>query len=219
MPKMALYREEIKALKEKYKGQLDIFCGLEYDAYSDFDTAGFDYLIGSVHYLDCGETIATFDRGVPETAAFIDTYFGGDGLAFAKKYFETVATLPEKRTFDIVGHFDLPVKNNDKGHFFDTSSKEYLNYGFEAIHALCGKIPLFEVNTGAMSAGHRKVPYPEMAFLRELRACGFGAVITSDSHRAETLDAGFAEAAEALREAGFSSKWILTDKGFKEIEL
>ena len=46
------YKQEIKALKEKYKGKIDIFCGMEFEMYSDVPTNGFDYLIGSVHYLD-----------------------------------------------------------------------------------------------------------------------------------------------------------------------
>ena len=219
MPKMERYRQEVAALKEKYRGQIDVFCGLEYDFYSDFVPEGYDYLIGSVHYIDCGDAVATFDHGVDETKEFIDRYFGGEPLAFAKKYFETVARLPEKYAFDIVGHFDLLVKNNDKGHFFDVTSKQYLDYGFEAIHALRGKIPFFEVSTGAMVSGKRNCPYPEMPFLKEFRDCGVGAVITSDCHNKLYLDGCFEEAREVLAAAGFRSRWVLTDNGFKEVAL
>ena len=45
------YKKEIAALKEKYKGQLDIFCGLEVDMYSEVDLSGYDYLFGTAHYL------------------------------------------------------------------------------------------------------------------------------------------------------------------------
>lgn len=60
--KMARYRQEIADLKVKYQGKINIFCGLEYDFYSEVDTEGFDYLIGSVHYLDCSGEIVTFDH-------------------------------------------------------------------------------------------------------------------------------------------------------------
>ena len=70
------------------------------------------------------------------------------GWPLQKKYFETVAALPQRRSFDIIGHFDLITKNNTQGKFMDVSSPAYLDMGFEAIHALKGKIPLFEVNTG-----------------------------------------------------------------------
>ena len=215
--KMADYIQEIRALQNKYADQIEIFCGLEYEMYSTVPTEGMDYLIGSVHYLDVRGQIVGFDRGLPETLAYIDKHFGGDGMAFSKQYFETVARLLEKGKFDIIGHFDLNTKNNQQGGFVDTSSKEYLQAGVEAIHALKGKIPLFEVNTGAISRGYRTNPYPQMDFLREFNRCGFGAVITSDCHDRNFIDCFFEEAEEMLRTAGFRSKWILTGDGFKEV--
>ena len=213
------YKAEIRLLKEKYREKCNVFCGLEFEMYSDAPTEGFDYLIGSVHYLDVEGRIVGFDRGLPETEAYIQTYFGGDGMAFAKAYFEAVSKLPEKGRFDIIGHFDLLTKNNEKGCFIDTASKTYLDMGFGAIHALAGKIPLFELNTGAISRGYRTSPYPQMEFLRELKACGFGAVITSDCHDRTYIDCFYEEAEALLSEAGFRSKWILTDDGFQEVAL
>ena len=48
---------------------------------------------------------------------------------------------------------------------------------------------------------------------------GFGAVITSDCHNRNYIDCFYPEAEEMLRTAGFSSKWILTDHGFREVAL
>ena len=109
------YKAEIAALKSKYQGIIDVFSGLEFEFYSDVETEGFDYLIGSVHYLDLGGRILGFDRGYDETVNYINGNFSGDGLAFAKKYFETVSMLPDKRKFDIIGHFDILTKNNEGG--------------------------------------------------------------------------------------------------------
>ncbi len=216
---MADYMAEIRALKEQYRGKIDVFCGLEFEFFSDIPLDGFDYLIGSVHYLDIGGKIVTFDRNLEQTLAYLQDYFGGDSLAFARKYYETVANLPEKGKFDILGHFDLLTKNNEQGRFMDTTSKAYLALGYEAIHALQGRIPLFEVNTGAIARGYRTAPYPQMEFLREFYGCGFGTVITSDCHDRNTIDCYFEEARLLLAEAGFTSRWILTDSGFKEVAL
>lgn len=213
------YKAKIQSLKSKYKGIIDIFCGLEFEMYSEVPTDGFDYLIGSVHYLEMDGNFYGFDRGLVETLDYVETHFGGDGLKFAKKYFETVMRLPEKNRFDIIGHFDLLTKNNEKGKFIDVSSKEYLDLGLEAIHALKGKIPLFEVNTGAISRGYRTSPYPQMEFLKEFNRLGFGAVITSDCHDKHFIDCYYEEAKLLLEEAGFQTIWILTDNGFKEIGL
>ena len=217
--KMGEYKKEINGLKTKYKNDIDIFCGLEYDFYSDVDTDGFDYLIGSVHYLDCGGKILTFDHGLKEALDYVNDNFGGDSFAFAKRYFETVSRLPEKGDFDIIGHFDILTKNNEIGKFIDTTSKEYLNLGFEAIHALKGKINLFEVNTGAISRGYRSSPYPQTEFLKEFNRLGFGVVITSDCHDKNYIDCFYDEAIEILSEAGFKSKFILTEKSFEETVL
>ena len=216
---MDRYKAEIRALKEKYKGEIDIFCGLELEMFSDIPTDGFDYLIGSVHYLNVDGKILGFDRNLDETVAYVNDNFGGDGLAFAKKYFETITELPLRTKADIIGHFDIFTKNNEKGCFIDTSAREYLNAGYEAIHALKGRIPLFEVNTGAISRGYRTSPYPQMEFLKEFNRCGFGAVITSDCHDKNFLDCFYDEAEQMLKAAGFQSKWILTEKGFTEVGL
>lgn len=219
LDKMENYKNEIGLLKSKYKDNIEIFCGLEFESFSDIPTEGFDYLIGSVHYLNVSGNIVTFDNGLQETIDYVNRYFGGDGMAFAKKYFNTVAGLPQKNNFDILGHFDLLTKNNDKGKFIDVTSKEYLDLGFEAIHAIADKIPFFEVNTGAISRGYKSNPYPQIEFLKEFKECGFGAVITSDCHDKNFIDCHFNEAKELLIEAGFESKWILTDNGFKEVKL
>lgn len=211
------YKKEIYCLKSKYKDIIDIFCGMEFEMYSDVPTAGFDYLIGSVHYLDFDGNILGFDRTLKETLDYVNLNFDGDGFKFAEKYFETVARLPKKGKFDIIGHFDLITKNNEKGNFIDSSSKKYLDLGFEAIHALKGEIPFFEVNTGAISRGYRNSPYPQMEFLREFNRLGFGVVITSDCHDKNFIDCFYDEAEALISAAGFKSKWILTEKGFKEV--
>lgn len=216
---METYKTEIRALKETYRGIIDIFCGLELEHYSDVPTEGYDYLIGSLHYLNVSGDILGFDRGLEETRQYIENNFGGNGLAFAKQYFESLVCLPEKNKLDILGHFDIITKNNEKGHFWDPSEKEYLDSGREAIHALRGKIPLFEVNTGAIARGYRTEPYPQMEFLREFCRCGFGAVISSDCHNREFIDCFYEEAEQLLRAAGFRSKWILTGDGFREVAL
>ena len=213
------YKKEIRALKEKYRGTIDIFCGLEYESYSDVSTDGFDYLIGSVHYFDFDGRISGFDKRLEPTLEFINNNFGGDGLKFAKRYFERVAELPSIGNFDILGHFDVLIKNNDAGKFIDTGSKEYLDMGFEAIRALKGKIPFFEVNTGAISRKYKTSPYPQTEFLKEFKDLGFGALITSDCHNKNFLDCYFEESRELLAAAGFKSRWILTDNGFVEVEL
>lgn len=213
------YKSEICELKEKYKNRIDIFCGLEYELFSEVPTKDFDYVIGSVHYLDFDGRILGFDRGVEEVKAFVNDNFDGDGLRFAKKYFDTLLLLPQKLNVDVLGHFDIFTKTNELSPFIDTTSDEYLNYGYECIHNLKGKISLFEVNTGAIARSYRTSPYPQVEFLKEFKKCGFGALITSDCHDKRFLDCYYKEARELLLSAGFNSQWVLTNDGFKEVVL
>lgn len=213
------YRAEVAALKEKYRGKIDIYCGLEYDIYSDIDMSGYDYLIGSVHYLKRGDEFVGFDRGREEVERVINTYFEGDGMKYAEAYYEALAELPRYGKFDIIGHFDIITKHSDSIKFFDEDSEQYKKYVLEAADALRGKIPLFEVNTGAIARGYRKTPYPTADIIRELGRMGFGACITSDCHDARFLDCGFSDAERMLRECGFKEKYILTEQGFVPVAL
>ena len=46
------YISEIYGLKEKYSNDIEIYCGIEQDIFSGKPTNNFDYVIGSVHYLN-----------------------------------------------------------------------------------------------------------------------------------------------------------------------
>ena len=150
---------------------------------------------------------------------YIADYFDGDSMEFAKCYYETVATIPQYGNFDILGHFDLIAKNNERAQFLDTASAQYLQYAKDTIHELRGKIPLFEVNTGCIGRGYRRTPYPSIELLREFKECGFGAVITSDCHKKELLDCYFEDAKELLQTVGYRSIYVLTEDGFREISI
>ena len=213
------YKTAINALKKQYQGVFPIYLGLELDIYSDVDQTGYDYMLGAVHYLKIGEEYVGIDRPAEAVQAVIDTCFGGNGLACAKAYYETVAQLPQYGTFEILAHLDLIAKNIEKAPLFDVQSREYLGYAVEAIEAVRGKIPFFEVNTGSLARGYRSTPYPSVELVKELRERGFGAIISSDCHDGHQLDCGFEEARELLAACGFTERYILTDNGFAAVAL
>ena len=213
------YKRDITELKKKYMDRIDIFLGLEFDMYSQVDLTGYDYLIGSFHYFKIDGQYVGFDRSAEAVKDVIDRYFGGDGLAFAKKYYEDICRLPEYGSFDILGHFDLITKNIEKAELFDISSAEYKKAATEAIESLSGKIPFFEVNTGAISRGYRTSPYPSLELIKEFRSRGYGAVISSDCHDGRYLNCGFEDARELLIAGGFKERYILTKSGFTAVEI
>jgi len=213
------YKKEINSLKEKYSDQIQIFCGLEYEFQSECDLSGFDYLIGSAHYFCIDGEYVGFDRSAEEVRRVILNHFDGDGMKYAKAYYEMLARLPERGTFDIVAHFDLITKHCERVPFFNEDTKEYQNYAIEAAEALARKIPFFEVNTGAIARGYRTTPYPAPFIIKELKRLGFGAVVTSDCHDKNKLACCRTEAMELLAACGFKEQFVLTEKGFLPVPL
>lgn len=216
---MQQYKTQITALKQKYQGTFKIYLGLEVDICFDTEFDGFDYLIGSVHYLNLGGERVGFDKSADAVRQLIDSRFDGNGMKFAEKYYQTVSELPRFADFDIIGHFDLITKNLDQAPLFDLSAKTYLGFAYDAIHALKGRIPFFEVNTGAIARGYRTTPYPSIPLLQEFKNLGFGAIITSDCHDGRFLDCCFEDARSVLKVCGFKERYILTDTGFEAVPI
>lgn len=213
------YKAEIASLKAEFAGKIHIFCGLEKEIFSPCDLDGYDYLIGSSHYLLIDGVYVGFDRDASTVSNIIQTYFSGDGILYAKAYYAQIANLPAYGKFDVIGHFDLIAKHCETHNFFDMNSKEYQFAAIEAMESLQGKIPYFEVNTGAIARGYRSSAYPMRSFLKEFKRLGFGAVISSDCHDKKFLDCQFGEAAALLRDCGFREKYVLTPAGFLPAEL
>ncbi len=217
----AKYKNEIKALKEKYKREINILCGIEFEmlsSVSDCKLADYDYTIGSAHYFKIGEEYVAYDRDAKTVKNVIDTYFSGDALKFAKAYYENMCKLKDIWDFDIIGHFDLITKNPEIEQFF-SESKKYRSYALEALHCLKEKFDVFEINTGAIARGYRKTPYPAPFILKEMNNIGCKMIITSDCHNKNFLNIHFKESLDLMKECGFKEVYKITDNGFKAQEL
>ena len=213
------YKVEIAKQKKKFENQIEIFCGLEFDQYSDDDLQGYDYIIGTNHYLKMGNEFVGFDRDKEEVQSIINNYFDGDGLRFAREYYRQLSQLPAYGNFDLVGHFDLITKNNENGELFDENNPAYRKYALECLHALAEKISVFEINTGAMARGYRTTPYLNPFILKEMNKLGVGITISSDCHDCNFLTCGFDRAIELCKECGVRELQVLTKGGFKGLAL
>ena len=211
----AAYIDHITRLKKEYEGKIKVFLGTECDIYSQIQPELYDYIIGSVHYVPVGDNCLGFDYNAATVRRLIDQWFDGDGMAYAKRYFETLATMPQHGKFDIIGHADILCKHAEKETFFNRESADYRRWACEALDALEGQVPYFEVNSGAIARGYRTTPYPDPFLLDELRKRGFGAVITSDCHQCENLSCNYPESRKLLWDHGFREIYILTEDGFR----
>ena len=195
-----LYVQEIRRLSEKFRAQITILCGTECDYYSQIDRADYDYVIGSVHYIECNGTFLHVDHTPEMLRQAIDESFGGDPYALAEHYYSLVANVVAKTNADIIGHFDLVAKFNAAGSFFDESNTRYVEAAFSALDTLLKTGKPFEINTGAVSRGYRPFAYPSLQFLKYIAQRKGSVILSSDSHRKETLMFQFREY-EALAES------------------
>jgi len=195
------YKAEINRLKHKYKSEIGILCGIEQDYFAAFPAEGYDYIIGSLHYVECeGEYIA-IDHSIQHFEDAIEK-FGGDVYNLTEAYYETISNIVNKTGADIIGHFDLIAKFNDGNKYFDENHPRYVRATEKAVDKLLQTGKYFEINTGAISRGYKKVPYPSKRILEYIAKNGGSVILSSDSHRKETLMYKFQECEELANSLG-----------------
>lgn len=190
------YRAEMARLKEKYAGRIRVLCGLERDFISD-DFQDYDYVIGSVHLLTMpdGHHVSV-DWTAEKQREGVEKYFGGDWYAFVEDYYATEARVAEVTRCDIIGHFDLVTKFIEQEPCFDVRHPRYVKAWQDAADILLKTGKPFEINTGAMSRGYRTSPYPSKEIRDYIRAHGGKLILSSDSHRKDTIAYRFEDFAD-----------------------
>lgn len=209
---------EVTALKDIYRGRMKILCGLEKDYFSPVNEDAFDYVIGSVHYLNIGDAYPAIDEAPETTKNTVQTYFNGDPYAYAEAYFKMVSSLFDRVRADIIGHFDLLMKFHEKQPLLDVNNPRYIRAWQRAVEALIPYEKPFEINSGAISRGWRTVPYPSLDILKFIHKCGGRIILSSDSHHKDTLRYRFDESRELALACGFTKQWIPDGTG-KLIEM
>lgn len=208
------YITELRALKAKYASQIDVLVGIELDGFSQgYDKSDFDYVIGSCHYINFGGDYRSVDSSLDGVVDTINTYCDGDPLRFARLYFETYSSLLDAMRPDILGHIDLAAKLG----VINEESPKYRKMALETLVDALSHTQLIELNTGAISRGYRKIPYPAPFLLREIKAHGGKIILSSDSHSKDTLTFFFDESLDILRQNGINSIVTYKNGSFEEI--
>ena len=185
--KLVPYREEIARLQIKYAGKLRILFGVEQDFFSTLSTAGYDYAIGSVHYVKANGEYIPVDHTAKHITDGAEKHFGGDIYAVLEAYFQTVGEFATWKDISIIGHFDVPSKFNENDQFFDSNHPRYVAAWKAAADRLIAAGIPFEINTGAIARGYRTAPYPHIVIMDYIRAHGGSFILSSDAHTPDKL--------------------------------
>lgn len=202
------YQKTLVSLKEQYREKIDILFGIElglqphlkgyfYELLKQFP---FDFTIGSSH------VVHGFDPYYPE-------YFQGrDESACYQEYFESV--LENIRGFsemDVCGHIDFVVRYGPN----QNREYSYLKYReiLDAIlQELVKKNVGIELNTGGFAYGLEE-PNPCTDIIRRYRQLG-GEIITlgADAHTPDRIAFAFPQAAQILKDCGFTHYTVFRER-------
>ena len=212
------YIKEILRLREKYKNKLEIYLGTEEDAFHLIDRSKYDYIIGSIHYLNTGYELLPVDLGVECVDRYLAA-FGGDIAAMSENYYSHFKRYLLSRRPDVVGHFDLLTKYDEVRDPVFLGNPDHTKISERFLSELAREGFLFEVNTGAIARGLRTAPYPAVNLLRIIKGNDASVILSSDCHKAEDIDCSFSQTKELLWDVGFRELTVLYNHKFTKIPI
>lgn len=195
------YVGKISELKEKYKKQITVLCGVEMglqpalkariDDY--INSYNFDFIIGSSHAV----------KGI-DVGYDLDVYFSCKSEKEAyREYFEAILeNVKAFSNYNVYGHLDFVVRYGpNKNKYFDFN--DYKDVFEQLLKIIIENGKGIEINT----AGLRKnlgYPHPHKDILKLYKDLG-GEIITigSDAHLVEHVGCDFEEIPALLKSLGF----------------
>ena len=220
------YLSEFVRLKHKYQNTIQLYFGLEVDYIDNFSSIHntffqdktFDYLIGSIHYLDLlfENCFWTIDGNFTEFDKGLNQLYGGDIKLAIKRFYEVSTLMIQQGGIDIVGHFDKISLHAIHYKDFEPSSKWYRNFVGETLQLVKDKGIILEINTKSMS--EKGITYPDQRFYPLIKDLEIPIVVNSDCHYPTNIIDGFKVAFKALKEAGFTSMHQLIDGTWQAVE-
>ncbi len=190
------YVEAVLALKDRYRGRIEVLLGLEADYVAGqeeklarlLESYPFDVVLGSVHWLngwwvDAPSSLPRYRLG----AAEVDRVWA--------EYAQALVAAAASGLFDVLAHLDLPKK------FGFRPSTPFAGVQREVVEAVATAGCAVELS----SAGRRKPvgeDYPSPELLAALAAAGVPVVLSSDAHAPAEVGWGFEQLLATARAAG-----------------
>jgi histidinol-phosphatase (PHP family) len=214
------YVTQVLAAKERWRGKLNVFLGLEVDYIkgkrspldSDIIKLNLDYIIGSVHYLfpENGARAFTVDGSQEELEKGLKEGFDSDAQRLMHSYYDAVAEMIQAGGFDIIGHADLIKKNTFEKNLWPQEAETERQKEIAHIAAKAGLI--FEVNTGGINRKKIQETYPSLTFLKIIKKNKVPVIITADAHCAKDIIGNYDIALNALELAKIKEHFLFKEK-------
>ncbi len=192
---IASLEDKIKEMRDKFGDQINILFGLEVDYFPEMEEElgkvlqqhDFDYLIGSIHFLNDWN----YDTDKSRNSEFTPDYL-------YEWYFGELQKAVKSGLFDYMAHPDLIKKHciwtdSPKTELFRETAKVFASAGVA-----------FEVNTSGKDRPCGEF-FPGKELLSELFKAGVPVTLGSDSHKADQIGRYFDEAKKLLQETGYQS--------------
>lgn len=200
------YQAMILDVQERYRSQINIKIALEADFIPGYeaktkaiiDSFPYDYIIGSVHFIDDW----AFDDPDPKVKEYWKIYNVNDVY---RKYYKLLRESAQTGFFNIIGHCDLPKK-------FGARPTEDLTDEIRATAEVFKQTGVaIEINT----AGIRKPigeMYPAPDCLKIYCDAGVPLTFGSDSHTPEDVGKDFDKAIALAKSVGYTEHLVFKQK-------
>jgi histidinol-phosphatase (PHP family) len=173
-----------RGLPVKLGLEVDYVPGREDETRAILDPYPWDYLLGSVHFID--------GLGVDGEPRLLDVVGVEEGW---RRYFETLAAAARSGLFDSLSHPDLVKIFDERVEGFDYSA---------VTAAIAESGVAVEVSTSGLRKPVREL-YPHPDFLSACRERGVPVTLGSDAHRPDLVGRDFDRARELLRSVGYET--------------
>lgn len=174
-------------VKIKLGIEIDYIPGTEDKVRALLDKYNFDYVIGSIHFLE------DWDFTHP---VYADTYKERNIDDIYRKYFDLLGKLCRSNLFDLVGHIDVVKK------FGYRPEHGLEKHWQEIVQILKETGTCFELNTAGRDAPVGDF-YPDRRLLELACAAGVPVTLGSDAHSPDQVGRFFPEATSLLRSVGY----------------
>lgn len=210
------YAVAVRELAKEFEGRLTVLCGFEIevvppdrwvqlvDRYRrDY---GFDYIVGSVHFVRDGGIDS--DPDDPDTRRALQEC--GSIENFALEYYRAVAEMVRAVRPEVVAHFDLVrLLAHRLGEAHAAETPRVRDAAINALEAVREAGSLLEVNTAGIRKG-LGAPYPAAWIVQAAAQMGIPFCLSDDSHRPAQVGFGLDAAREHLLQNGVHEVHFLT---------